>query len=103
MDPSCPFLIMGMELVAPELSEASTYHFSRDAQYLIRRCDGESQIRTIIDPGLHPQPPLVSTRAVVLSPFPSDQPGTIYAAGFDANGKLYHNTAWIYKGIPVRK
>ena len=54
VNPSCPFLLMGMEIVTPEISDTATYHFNRNAHYLIRRCDGTTEVREIADPTLRP-------------------------------------------------
>jgi hypothetical protein len=54
----------------------------------------------IVDPGITPKPALVATRTLILSPFPSDPPGTLYAGGFDAGNIRPHNSAWLYRGTP---
>ena len=42
-------------------------------------------------------PPLVATRCYVESPFPGEN--SIYFGGFDPNGFISTNRAWIYKKI----
>ncbi|HYA57639.1 MAG TPA: hypothetical protein VEH57_04145 [Thermoplasmata archaeon] len=42
-------------------------------------------------------PPLVSTRTYATSPFPSDNGSVIYFGGYDANGHLCLDTAWVFK------
>ena len=67
--------------------------------FLIRHCNGTYDFR-IIDAGLTPPATPISTRTMVVSQFPGDPAGTIYAGGFDAHSTPNHNTAWVYKGIP---
>jgi hypothetical protein len=45
-------------------------------------------------------PLMISTRAALLSPFPSDAGQYIYFGGFDANATAVHNTAWIER-VPL--
>jgi hypothetical protein len=40
---------------------------------------------------------LVATRAIAASPFPGDA-DAVYFAGYDANKRPAHNTAWIFRG-----
>jgi hypothetical protein len=44
---------------------------------------------------------LVATRAIIASPFANDA-DTIYFAGFDANRRPAHNTAWIFRAGKAR-
>jgi hypothetical protein len=60
-------------------------------------------LRVIKDKQIEPEPQLVSVRTLAVTPFPSDPPGTVYAGGFDANNNAVHNTAWLYKGVPIVK
>jgi hypothetical protein len=95
----CVGLLMGLEVNTPKLS-TSFYRHGPDAQYLIRDREGRYALREICDLQISPKPILVSVRTMIMSPFPSDPLGTVYAGGFDANGDPVHNTAWIYKGVP---
>ena len=47
-----------------------------------------------------PKPAMVSTRAIVASPFAGEIGQVIYAGGFDANhvNGVNHDTAWLYRG-----
>ena len=70
--------------------------------YLVRRPDGNWHYGQVID-SMNLIPPgngLQATRTIIKSPF-SDEPNTYYFGGMDAGGPnpVFHNTAWIYKGI----
>jgi hypothetical protein len=71
-----------------------------DAYLLIRDPHGGYRSQEVLDPAISPAPALVATRTIIVSPFPSDPPGTIYAGGFDAGDLLPHNSAWLYRGTP---
>ena len=71
----------------------------------MRDCMGNYTVHWVYDPSLHPVPELVAVRAIAVSPFSQDPPGTIYAGGFDAGNAPtpgVHNTAWLYRGVPTR-
>ena len=55
------------------------------ALFLVRHCNGAYDLRTIVDPSITPAPPLLSTRAMVVTQFSGDPAGTIYSGGFDAH------------------
>lgn len=96
----CPNLLMGFEVNTPQAPQTFFRH-DVAAHYLVRDCNGGYAVREIRDFQTAPKPRLVSVRTLAMSPFLSDPPGTIYAGGFDANAEPVHNTAWLYKGIPV--
>jgi hypothetical protein len=97
----CPYLLIGLEVVTPQTAEGfGDHHFNPHGYYLLRNCRGEYALREIRDEEVKPEPELVAVRSLALSPFSSDQPGVIYAGGFDANYTPVHNTAWLYKGVP---
>ena len=94
----CPDYLIGL------YNAAGNYPGSYEGIYpnpsfLIRHCNGTYDFR-IIDAGLTPPATPISTRTMVVSQFPGDPAGTIYAGGFDAHSTPNHNTAWVYKGIP---
>jgi hypothetical protein len=62
---------------------------------MIRHCNGSYDFRVITL-----NPTLLATRALVVSQFPDDPAGTLYAGGYDAHDKPAHNTDWIYRGVP---
>ena len=62
--------------------------YDSDAQYFIEEVNG-----SIVNENL----PLVATRCYVQSPFHNED--AIYFGGFDPNGYLSTNKAWIYKQI----
>jgi hypothetical protein len=93
-------LLMGIEAATPLLQRRFNY-LNPDAHYLTRWPDGKYSLSEIIDVSQNPKPMLVSVRSLAPSPFPNDPPGTIYAAGFDANQISVHNSAWIYRGTPT--
>jgi hypothetical protein len=102
-DPSggaCPRMLVGLETNTPGAQKTFDRH-DPNAHFLIRDCHGGYALREVRDPQVAPKPSLVSVRALAVSPFASDPPGTIYAGGFDTNRNEVHNTAWLYKGVPT--
>lgn len=72
------------------------YEFS-DGLFLWREPNGDYWLNRIIDPTLEVPPPLVAPRTILAhSPFPGEE-DVVYFGGFDHNGHLFHNTAWIAK------
>ncbi|MBL8672953.1 MAG: hypothetical protein JNK11_19995 [Alphaproteobacteria bacterium] len=63
--------------------------------YLRRHPDGSYELHAIAP--AHPSTgrPLVATRDIARSPFPGDD--ALYFAGFDANKRAAHDTAWIFR------
>jgi hypothetical protein len=104
--PACPDLLIGFSARTP--NAGTTFGATRKyagGGFLLRDCRGNYAVEWITDPVVRPVPYLVAVRAISLSPFSQDPPGTIYAGGFDAGNAPppgVHNTAWLYKGIPVR-
>lgn len=97
----CSRLLIGLEAVIPEAPRTfGANHHVSNAYYLVRDCNGQYALREIRDDAINPQPDLVAVRALIVSPFPKDPTGTVYAGGFDTNRDPVHNTAWLYKGIP---
>ena len=74
--------------------------------YMVRQADGRYEHGRVFDLA-HPVPhgdELRATRTIVASPFAGDAAGALYFGGFDAGGnpppgRVYHNTAWIYRGV----
>jgi hypothetical protein len=99
---SCPSLLIGgYDAKTPYASNViGENNKATGAYYLIRDCQGHYVSREIFDPNISPKPPLVATRAIIVSPFASDPPGTLYAGGFDAGKTQPHNSAWVYRGVP---
>jgi hypothetical protein len=48
-----------------------------------------------------PTAELIATRTPIQSPFVEDPEGTLYAGGYDAGNQEPHNTAWLYRGVPL--
>lgn len=67
---------------------------------LTRDSRGGYRSMEVLDPAITPAPALVATRTIIVSPFPSDPSGTVYAGGFDAGNLTPHNSAWLYHGTP---
>jgi len=65
------------------------------ALYAIRNNDAEYSVKEINGYISFNDPPLVATRCYVESPFPGEN--AIYFGGFDPNGFISTNRAWIYK------
>jgi|SRR6478672_11344347 len=62
--------------------------------YLVRYSDARYDLRQIT-PSSGTGQALVATRSIASSPFSNDG-GTLYFAGYDANKAPAHNTAWIF-------
>ena len=99
-DVSCPRYLLSLGAVTPEAAD-TFYSHDANAYFLVRDCDGTYALHEVSDPSIKPKPQLVSVRALAVSPFPSDPPGTVYAGGFDTARHPVHNTAWLYKGVPT--
>lgn len=101
----CPSLLMGFSVHTPDTTKyVGTTHKYPAAGFLSRDCHGNYDVQWVHDPQISPSPELVAVRSIVVSPFPHDPPGTIYAGGFDAGNPIgagFHNTAWLYKGVPA--
>jgi hypothetical protein len=68
-----------------------------DGLVLWREPDGRYRLNRVVDPTLEVHPPLVGARAILgHSPFEGEE-DIVYIGGFDHNGQLFHNTAWIVK------
>jgi hypothetical protein len=96
---SCPELLIGLAIIATAYLTAYQDYYPTPS-YLVRHCNGVYSFRTIVDPSITPAPPLLATRALAVSQFPGDPPGTIYVGGYDAHDMPAHNTDWIYRGVP---
>jgi hypothetical protein len=95
-------LLIGLEAFIPPDSPVPADHdvfkisYARvegNAWYLVRHSNGSYDVRRIPP---RPGQPMVSTRSIVASPFPSEK-NAVYFAGFDANKSPVHNTAWIVR------
>jgi hypothetical protein len=70
------------------------------AWYLVRHdADRSYDLHEIqaIATDLQPNPTLIGTRTMVISPFPEDGGQVVYVGGYDAYGLPTHNSAWLYK------
>jgi hypothetical protein len=67
------------------------------ALYVLRNSDAQYFIEEVNGPIVNENLPLVATRCYAQSPFPNED--AIYFGGFDPNGYLSTNKAWIYKQI----
>lgn len=97
-------VLLGLELLRPRalgpgLREPDLGRFYEwtDGLLLWREAADSYRVARIVDRTLEVHPPLVGPRAILAaSPFPSE-PDVIYVGGFDHNGHLFHNTAWVFK------
>jgi hypothetical protein len=98
--PSGPSLLIGLMAFIPRSTPTATGHSVVDvgygqvesgAWYLVRSPDARYALHEVTAAFGHP---LVATRSIVASPFPSEAE-TVYFAGYDANKSAAHNTAWI--------
>jgi hypothetical protein len=98
--PSCPTLLIGLSIIAQNYPNAYESYYP-PASFLARYCNGTySRLRPIVVSSITPAPPLIATRALVVSQFTGDPAGTLYGGGYDAHYDPAHNTDWIYKGVP---
>jgi hypothetical protein len=65
--------------------------------YVIRDGAGQYRVREVNGKFPAANPPLVSVRTYVLSPFPADQGEVIYFGGFDANYVPNSDMAWVFR------
>ena len=84
---SCPDIIAGTQLWSMQTKTT--------LNYFVRHCDGSYNIYAIYDLN-----PLRAIRSIVVSKFPGDPVGTLYAGGYDADDRPAHNTNWVYRGLP---
>lgn len=94
-------VLIGIEAFIPQASPVPAGHVRVDGLdgggwYLVRQGDRRYELRRIGSTQPLTGTPLVATRAIAASPFANDA-DTIYFAGFDANKRTYHNTAWIFR------
>ena len=94
--------LIGLEAFIPRYSQVAAGHqvfnigrgrLEGNAWYLIRSPDGKYDLRRI---PARPGQAMVSTRSIVVSPFPTE-PDAVFFAGFDTNRTRVHNTAWIVR------
>lgn len=64
---------------------------------VIRRGADDYELQEIVDPTLEKMPPLVSTRAMALSPFTSLVDPVLYCGGYNADSGPAHDSAWIFQ------
>jgi hypothetical protein len=101
-----PAVLIGIEAFLPASSPVPAGHVRADGLdgggwYFVRQGDRRYDLRKIGSSQPLTGAPLVATRAVAASPFPNDA-DTIYFAGFDANKRAAHNTAWIFRAGKVK-
>ena len=89
--------IVGFESTIQGGNYPSWNGYYSGALFAIRNSNGEYSLEGINEFILLNDPPLVATRCYVQSPFPNEN--AIYFGGFDPNGFLSTNKAWIYKQI----
>jgi poly(A) polymerase len=94
-------VLIGIEAFLPASSPVPAGHVRADGLdgggwYFVRQGERRYDLRKIGSGQPLTGTPLVATRAIAASPFPSDA-DTIYFAGFDANKRAAHNTAWIFR------
>src|SRR5258708_33596175 len=94
-------VLVGIEAFLPPPSPIPTGHVRVDGLdgggwYFVRQGERRYDLRKIGSSQPLTGTPLVATRAIAASPFPNDA-DTIYFAGFDANKRAAHNTAWIFR------
>jgi hypothetical protein len=94
-------VLIGIEAFLPPTSPVPAGHarvdgLDADGWYFVRHRDGRYDLKRI--GRTHPVTgtPLVATRAIAVSPFAQER-DAIYFAGYDANKKPAHNTAWIFR------
>jgi hypothetical protein len=99
-------LLIGMEAFVPQSSPVPTGHERVDGLdgggwYFVRHGDRRYELVKIGSRQPLTGAALIATRAIAVSPFAGD-PNRIYFAGFDANKRPAHNTAWIMRADTAR-
>jgi hypothetical protein len=94
-------VLIGLEAATPFAPHTFAGRHTPNGYYLVRDSNSGYALREIRDFQIEPKPELESVRTIADSPFPTDPPGTVYAGGFDTDRNPVHNTAWLYKGVPV--
>jgi hypothetical protein len=84
---SCPDIIAGSQIWSTQTKSA--------VNYVVRHCDGSYNVHAI-PASVH----LTAIRSIVVSKFPGDPKGTLYAGGYDTDNQPAHNTDWVYRGLP---
>jgi hypothetical protein len=99
-------VLIGIETFLPASSPVPAGHARVDGLdgggwYLVRRGAGRYDLRRI--GASHPTTgrPLIATRTIAASPF-AQAPDLLYFAGYDANKKVAHDTAWILRAERMR-
>jgi hypothetical protein len=67
------------------------------AWYLVRDASGQYTLHEVRDLTSLSAAGLVAVRTIHLSPFPQDMDHVLYMGGYDADYKLTHNSAWLYR------
>jgi hypothetical protein len=93
-------VLIGIEAFLPEASPVPAGHARADGLdgggwYFVRQGEQRYDLRKIGSSHPLTGAALIATRAIAPSPFANDN--TIYFAGFDANKRPQHNTAWIFR------
>jgi hypothetical protein len=99
-------ILIGIEAFLPAASPVPDGHVRVDGLdgggwFFVRRGEQRYDLRRIGSNHPVTGAPLVATRAIAASPFANDS-DTIYFAGFDANKRPAHNTAWIFRARAIR-
>jgi hypothetical protein len=97
-------LLIGIEAFIPAASPKPAGHdilsvnggLEGGGWYLLRHEDGRYDLHRVDASLPSIGGALVAVRAIVVSPFPGDA-GSLYLAGYDANGTAAHDTAWIVR------
>jgi hypothetical protein len=101
-----PRQLIGIETFLPEASPMPVGHERVDGLdgggwYLVRHGERRYALVKIGDRQPQTGKALIATRAIAMSPFASD-PDRIYFAGYDANKRAAHDTAWILRADKTR-
>jgi hypothetical protein len=91
--------LFGVQTSLPTDAALPTYRsgWYAGGLYVIRDDAGQYRVREVNGNFPPSNPPLVSVRTYVLSPFPTDQGEVIYFGGFDANYVPNSDMAWVFR------
>lgn len=95
-------VLLGLELLRPRalgpgLPDLGRWYEWTDGLLLWRESADAYRLTRIVDRTIEVHPPVIGPRSILThSPFESEE-DVIYVGGFDHNGHLFHNTAWIFK------
>jgi hypothetical protein len=93
-------LLVGEGLVYVPINYSGAWNqYLRYGSLMVRYSNGAYAAYQEANANLAQTPWPIATRAIAVSQFPGDPPGTIYTGGYDAHFQPAHNSDWVYRGV----